>query len=54
MGSTSTEKVMRTRSVMAAAVARVTRISGLGKVMRSPAARLEKGPASMRRDHSKT
>jgi hypothetical protein len=40
-GSTSTSKKIRTRRVTAAAAESVTMISGLGKVIRSPAARLE-------------
>jgi hypothetical protein len=39
--------------VTAAAAETVTMISGFGKVMRSPTARLEYGPASIRRDHSR-
>jgi hypothetical protein len=40
IGRTSTQKVICTCSVTAAAAERVTMTSGFGKVMRSPAARL--------------
>jgi hypothetical protein len=53
IGSTTTVGTRRTRDVTAAAAAKVTMISGFGNVMRSPAARLENGPASMRRAHSR-
>ncbi len=53
IGSTTTVSARRTRSVTAAAAAIVTMISGFGKVIRSPTARLVYGPASMRRAHSR-
>ena len=43
-GRTTTVKAIRTRSVTAAAAESVTMISGLGKVMRSPAARVRERP----------
>jgi hypothetical protein len=53
MGRTSTFEKIRAREETAAAAESVTMISGLGKAMRSPAAMWEKGPASMRLDHSR-
>ena len=44
---------MRTREVSAAAAPSSTRISWLWKVMRSPQARLEKGPSSMPRHQAR-
>ena len=41
-----------TRAVHAAAAERVTVISGFGKLMRSPTARLENGPSSIPRHHA--
>jgi len=43
----------RTRDVSAAAAASMTSCSWLRKVTRSPTATLAKGPASMRRHHSR-
>src|SRR5688572_4834258 len=53
MGSTTTLVMMRTRVVTAAAADSATMMSGFGKLTRSPAARVEKGPASIRRAHSR-
>jgi hypothetical protein len=49
MGRIQMLAITSTRSVTAAAAASVVAISGLSKVIRSPADTLEKGPASIPR-----